>query len=266
MVLRENLKALKLPHMQGHLDALLRQAKESGMAHEDFLLSLTEVELQLRAENRLRRMIREARFPLLKTLETFDYEAAPALDRTLLRDLDQGDYIREKRNVIFLGKSGTGKTHLATALGVSACRQGISTRFVNGCGIVNELMEAQGARSLSRLIQRYAKYSLLIVDELGYVPFTKQGAELLFQVLAERHERGSVIITTNLGFADWTQVFGEATLTAALLDRVTHRAHICNFTWESYRLKESLKNKKSKRSERQGLSSSPTQIVRSPEP
>jgi DNA replication protein DnaC len=229
ILLKENLKALKLSHMQGHLDALLRQAKENGVSHEDFLLSLTEIELQMRAENRLKRMIREARFPLIKTLEMFDHEAAPALDKMLLRELEEG------------------KTHLATGLGVSACRQGITTRFVNGCGLANELIEAQGGKTLSRLIQRYARYGLLVLDELGYVPFSKQGAELLFQVLAERHERGSVIITTNLGFADWTQVFGEATLTAALLDRLTHRAHIINFNWESYRLKETLKGKKSKK-------------------
>ncbi len=255
MLLRENLKALKLSHMHGHLDVLLRQAKENGVSHEDFLLSLTEVELQMRAENRLRRMIGEARFPLLKTLEMFDCEAAPALDKRLLKELDEGEYIREKRNVIFLGKSGTGKTHLATALGVSACRQGIATRFVNGCGLVNELIEAQSAKVFTRLIQRYAKYALLVLDELGYVPFSKQGAELLFQVLAERHERGSVIITTNLGFADWTQVFGEPTLTAALLDRLTHRAHIINFNWESYRLKETLKGRKTKKADRGELES-----------
>jgi DNA replication protein DnaC len=252
ILLKENLKALRLSHMLGHLDGVLRQAKENGMSHEDFLLSLTEVELQVRSENRLRRMIREARFPLMKTLEMFDYEAAPALDKRLLKELDEGEYIRDKRNVIFLGKSGTGKTHLATALGVSACRQGIPTRFVNGCAIVNELIEAQSEKTLSRLIQRYAKYGLLVLDELGYVPFSKQGAELLFQVLAERHERGSVIITTNLGFADWTQVFGEPTLTAALLDRLTHRAHIVNFNWESYRLKETLKGKRAKKTNREG--------------
>lgn len=256
ILLKENLKALRLSHMQGHLESILRQAKETGMNHEDFLLSLTDTELQMRAENRLRRLIRDARFPLMKTLEMFDYEAAPALNKRLLKELDEGEYIRDKRNAIFLGKSGTGKTHLATALGVSACRQGIPTRFVNGCGLVNELIEAQSAKTLNRLIQRYAKFGLLVLDELGYVPFSKQGAELLFQVLAERHERGSVVITTNLGFADWTQVFGEPTLTAALLDRLTHRAHIINFNWESYRLKETLKGKKTKK-EREAPESPP---------
>jgi len=175
ILLKENLKALRLSHMQGHLDALLRQAKENGVSHEDFLLSLTEIELQMRAENRLKRMIREARFPLIKTLEMFDHEAAPALDKMLLRELEEGQYIQDRRNVILLGKSGTGKTHLATGLGVSACRQGITTRFVNGCGLANELIEAQGGKTLTRLIQRYARYGLLVLDELGYVPSQSKG-------------------------------------------------------------------------------------------
>ena len=174
----------------------------------------------------------------------FDQHAAPSLDRRLLHKLASGEYISQQRNVIFLGKSGTGKTHLATSLGVEACRQGISTRFVTGCGLANELLEANQGHTLRRMIQRYARYGLLILDELGYVPFSKEGAELLFQVLAERHERGSVIITSNLGFADWTQVFVEPTLTAALLDRLTHKAQIVTCDWESFRLQKSLKAQK----------------------
>jgi DNA replication protein DnaC len=244
ILLKENLKALNLSHISANLASLVRQARENGTSHEEFLLALTEVELQIRAENRLKRKLNEAKFPLLKTLEQFDYSSAEVLDKRLMRELESGDYLRTHRNVIFMGRSGTGKTHLATGLGVAACRQGISTRFVNGCGLANELIEAQSERRLSRVIQKYARYGLVVVDELGYVPFSKESAELLFQVLAERHERGSVIITTNLGFADWTQVFGDATLTAALLDRLTHKAHIINCTWESYRLKETLKAKR----------------------
>jgi DNA replication protein DnaC len=244
LLLKENLKALNLSHLSASLEALLRQAREEGTSHEEFLLTLTEVELQMRAENRLKRKLREAKFPLLKTLEGFHYSAAPDLDKRLLRELETAEYLRSHRNVIFLGKSGTGKTHLATGLGVAACRQGVSTRFVTGCALANELLEAQNERALRRVLQRYARYGLLVLDELGYVPFSKESAELLFQVLAERHERGSVIITTNLGFADWTQVFGDATLTAALLDRLTHKAHIVNCNWESYRLKETLKARK----------------------
>ncbi len=244
LLLKENLKALNLSHMYTHLGPLVREARENGTGHEEFLLALTEVELQVRGENRLKRKLREAKFPLLKTLEQFDHDSTPELDKRLMRELESGEYLRCHRNIIFMGKSGTGKTHLATGLGVAACRQGISTRFVSGCGLSNELMEAQSERRLSRLIQKYARYGLVVIDELGYVNFSRECGELLFQVLAERHERGSVIITTNLGFADWTQVFGDATLTAALLDRLTHKAHIIQCTWESYRLKETLKSKR----------------------
>lgn len=244
VLLKENLKLLKLSNVLRQLEAFIRQAKESGTDYGEFLLALTEMELQMRAENRLKRRVRDARFPLIKTLESFDCSAAPGLDMRLLRELEGGDYIREHRNIILLGNSGTGKTHLATGLGIAACRQGITTRFVTGCGLANELIEAQVAKNLSRAIQKTSRSGLIVLDELGYVPFSREGAQLLFQVLAERHERGSVIITTNLGFADWTQVFGDATLTAALLDRLTHKAHIIHCNWESYRLKETLKTKK----------------------
>ena len=175
------------------------------------------------------------------TLGTFNFEAAPALDKRLVRELTTGEYLKNKRNVILLGKSGTGKTHLATALGIEACRQSQRVRFVTGYALANELIEARTEKDLSRLVSKYTRLDLLILDELGYVPFSKEGAELLFQILAERHERGSVVITTNLGFADWTQVFGDPNMTAALLDRLTHRAHIIECTWDSYRLKQSLK-------------------------
>lgn len=243
MVLLQNLKELKLLTMLNHLESFLRQARENKVEYEEFLLNLTEIELQVRKEKRLKRCLQEAKFPLIKTFEMFEYEAAKELDRHLLRELVDGEYIQSSRNVIFLGKSGTGKTHLATALGVEACRQGIRTRFVTGCSLSNELIEARQEGVLKRVMNRFARYGLLILDELGYVPFSKEGSELLFQVLAERHERASVIITSNLGFADWTQIFGDPTLTAALLDRLTHKAHIINCNWESYRLKETLKTK-----------------------
>jgi DNA replication protein DnaC len=243
MELQANLKALSLTHMARNMEGALRQARESGVSCDEFLIGLTAAELQARADSRLARRTREAKFPLVKTLETFASAAAPELDIRLLRDLAGGGYIQERRNVIFLGRSGTGKTHLATALGIEACKNNFRTRFVTCYGLVNELIEARQERTVQRLIQKYVRYDLLILDELGYIPFTKEGAELLFQVLAERHERGSVMITTNLGFADWTQVFGDATMTAALLDRLTHKAYIINCPWESYRLKQSLKEK-----------------------
>lgn len=246
VLLAEHLKQLKLTAILKQYSPLARQARENGTAYEDYLLSLTETEMQARADNRLKRRIRDARFPLLKTLESFDFEAAPDLDRRLIRELIEGVYIRERKNIIFVGKTGTGKTHLATALGLEACRQGVRTQFANGAGLVNDLIEARSERTVGRFIQKTSRFGLLILDELGYVPFSREGSQLLFQILADRYERASVIVTTNLGFADWTQLFGDPTLTAALLDRLTHKAHIINCTWESYRLKESLKKKSSK--------------------
>jgi DNA replication protein DnaC len=174
-------------------------------------------------------------------METFKFDAAPELDVRLMKELSDCDYVKKNRNIVFVGKSGTGKTHLATALGMEACKHEIRTRFVTGCGLANELIEARDEKVLGRTVKRYAGYGLLIIDELGYVPFSKEGAQLIFQILAERHERKPVIITTNMGFGDWTQIFGDPSMTAALLDRVTHKAHVINCSWESYRLKETLK-------------------------
>jgi len=235
-----NLRLLKLSAMVAQLETHLRQAREDKEDYEEFLLNLTELEVATRMENGRKRRIKAAKFPLLKPLQTFEFEAAPDLDPRLIKELSNGQYVKEARNVIFLGRSGTGKTHLATALGMEACRQGVRTRFVTGCGLANELIEARDEKVLGRAMKRYAGYGLLIIDELGYVPFSKEGAELIFQVFAERNERKSVIITTNLGFGDWTQVFGDANLTAALLDRVTHKAHVINCNWESYRLRDTL--------------------------
>lgn len=244
MELQENLKTLNLPAMARNMEGFVRQARETGIGYDEFILNLTVAELQARSESRLNRRIREAKFPLIKPLETFDIAAVPELDLRLFRELTGESYIKEHRNVIFLGKSGVGKTHMATALGIEACKNNFRTRFVTCYGLVNELIEARQERTLQRLIQRYVRYDLLILDELGYVPFSKEGSELLFQVLAERHEKGSVMITTNLGFADWTQIFGDQVMTAALLDRLTHRSHIINCHWDSYRLKQSLKEKR----------------------
>jgi len=242
--LKQNLLALKLSGIAGNIEAHLRQGTEAGTGYDEFLLELTTAELQARSMSRERRKIREAKFPLIKPLETFDLNAVPDLDIRLLRELSGCGYIKERRNIIFLGRSGTGKTHLATALGIEACKNNYKTRFITCYGLVNELLEAGKERELSRLMQRYARCDLLILDELGYIPFSKEGSELLFQMLAQRYEIGSVMITTNLGFADWTQVFGDPVMTAALLDRLTHKAHIISCTWESYRLKQSLKGKK----------------------
>ena len=222
----------------------MRQARETGIGYDEFLLNLTVAELQARSESRLNRRIREAKFPLIKPLETFDLTAVPELDLRLFRELTGRQFIsRSTATSFFLEKAAPARPIWPSALGIEACRNNFRTRFVTCYGLVNELIEARQERTLQRLIQRYARYDLLILDELGYVPFSKEGSELLFQVLAERHEKGSVMITTNLGFADWTQVFGDPVMTAALLDRLTHKAHIINCNWDSYRLKQSLKER-----------------------
>lgn len=242
----ENLKNLKLSNMLRQMETLLRHARETGMDYADFLLEATSIEIDARTSARLANRIREARFAMIKPIETFDLQAVPQLDIRLFRELTTCNYIKECRNVIFSGLSGTGKTHMATALGLEACKNNFRTRFVTGYSLVNELIEARDSRSLQRLLSKYNRYELLIIDELGYIPFTREGAELLFQILAERHEKRSVIITTNLGFADWVKIFGDATMTAAVLDRITHKARIINCNWPSYRLSESLQQRKTK--------------------
>jgi DNA replication protein DnaC len=240
-LLIENLKKLRLSTMIRNLEGLIRQAKQEKLSYEEFLLNLSESEVQARQENGRKRRLQEAKFPMLKPMESFKFDAAPELDVRLMKELSDCDYVKKNRNIIFVGKSGTGKTHLATALGMEACKHAIRTRFVTGCGLANELIEARDEKVLGRAVKRYAGYGLLIIDELGYVPFSKQGAQLIFQILAERHERKPVIITTNMGFGDWTQIFGDPSMTAALLDRVTHKAHVITCSWDSYRLKETLK-------------------------
>ena len=240
-LLIENLKKLKLSTMLRDLESMIRQAKQESLSYEEFLLNLSEAEVQTRQENGRKRRLQEAKFPILKPMETFDFDAAPGLDIRLMKELANCDYAKKSRNIIFVGKSGAGKTHLSTALGMEACKQGIRSRFVTGCGLANELIEARDEKQLGRAVKRYASYGLLIIDELGYIPFSKEGAQLIFQILAERHERKSVIITSNKGFGDWTEIFGDPSMTAALLDRVTHKAHIINCDWDSYRLKETLK-------------------------
>jgi len=240
-LLIENLKKLKLSTMLRDLESGGRQANQDSLSYEEFLLNLSEAEVQTRQENGRKRRLQEAKFPILKPMETFDFDAAPGLDIRLMKELANCDYVKKSRNIIFVGKSGAGKTHLSTALGMEACKQGIRSRFVTGCGLANELIEARDEKQLGRAVKRYASYGLLIIDELGYIPFSKEGAQLIFQILAERHEKKSVIITSNKGFGDWTEIFGDPSMTAALLDRVTHKAHIINCDWDSYRLKETLK-------------------------
>ena len=240
IMLTRNLKELNLSTIIRYLQEYICRAKEENMCYEEFLLGLTGLELQVRKEKKLKRLLREARFPNIKTFETFAYNAAAGINKGLIDSLTTGNYIWQHRNVIFTGKSGTGKTHLAIALGVEACKLGVETRFVTASCLVNKLLEARDKRDLNRQISRFSRYGVLVLDDLGPVPFSQKGAELLFQVFSKRYEKGSTIVTTSLDFAQWTQVFGDPKLTTAVLDRLTDEAYIFKCTWQSYRLREKL--------------------------
>jgi DNA replication protein DnaC len=237
------LKELRLPAFARLLPETLREAESQGRPFLDVLRVLLEGELAQRQINQGRRRIREARFPYAKDLAEFDFTANPTIKKSQILSLARGEYLAKRQNVIFLGNSGTGKTHLAIALGREACQQGHRVRFYTASGLVNELMAAQAELTLNKLEKRWLKYDLVIIDELGYIPFSKQAAELLFQFLSLRYERGSLLITTNLDFDRWTEVFGDAQLTTALLDRLTHRAVIIVTNGESYRFRESMRTK-----------------------
>jgi DNA replication protein DnaC len=240
-VVQAYLKDLRLPAVAKLLSDTLRDAEMQGRSTLDVLRVLLEAELQQRRKNQSLRRIHAAKFPYTKGLETFDFSANPDFKKSQILSLVQGEYIRQRRSVIFLGTTGRGKTHLAIALGREACYRGFKVRFYTTAGLVNELLAAQDEQALAKFETRWLKWDLVIVDELGYVPLRKIEAELLFQFFSLRYERGSFIVTTNLNFDRWTEVFGDAQLTAALLDRLTHKAVILTTNGDSYRFRESMK-------------------------
>jgi DNA replication protein len=240
MLLEAYLKKLKMPQAAKTYESLSREAADNNLSYEEYLLGVLEQEIHQRENNRIQRGIRQASFPVVKTLETFDFKAIPSLNKPKVLKLIQGEYIQKKENIILVGSSGVGKTHIATALGYEACRQGLRVKFYTASGLINELLAAQQEYRLNRLEKQWLIPHVIILDELGYVPFSKMGAELLFQFCASRYERGSMIITTNLEFPKWTEVLGDEQMTAALLDRLTHNAHILNINGDSYRFKQAL--------------------------
>jgi len=243
LLIQSYLKRLCLPTMARNYSRLAQEAAVANQSYESYLLALLEGEVRQREENAQRLRLAQARFPVVKTLDSFEFNAVPSLNKALVLELARGGYIARKENIIFLGSYGVGKTHLAISLGVCACRQGKRVRFYTASGLQSELLEAQHQLRLSRLEAALAKFDLIILDEVGFVPFTKEGAEALFTFCSSRYERGSVIITTNLEFSRWAEVFGDEALTGALLDRLTHRCHIIEINGESYRFRESLKRK-----------------------
>jgi len=243
VLLHHHLKTLKLPTFMREYGKVARSCAAEGADYERFLLRLAELELIDRNQRMVDRRVRQARFPAVKTLETFDFLAIPSVNRKLVTDLARCEYIDRKENIIALGNSGTGKTHIALALGLAACQRGVATMFTTAAALVNELIEARDERRLLRFQKQLNRQKLLIIDELGFVPLSKTGAELFFEVISQRYEQGSLIITSNLPFDEWTEVFGSQRLTGALLDRITHHVQIIEMNGDSYRLSSSKKKK-----------------------
>ena len=239
VLLAHHLKQLRLPTVLREYDKVARECARDGVDHPRYLLRLLELELIDRERRLVERRIRQARFPATKSLDSFVFPAIPSLNKMLVLELARCEYILRRENVIALGNSGTGKTHIALSLGLAACQKGFSVTFITAAQLVHQLMEARDEKRLLRLQRELQAPKLLIVDELGYVPLSSTGAELLFEVFSHRCERGSTLVTSNLPIDQWTRVFGCERLTGALLDRLTHHVHRLDMQGESYRLKNS---------------------------
>lgn len=237
-LVRVQARELKMPGLARAFDALVRQAQTEHWSHEEYLHEALAVELTSRRESAVRQRIRDARFPEQKTLDQFDFAIAEGVDATLVAQLARGDWIGRAENVILAGPIGTGKTHLAIALGVEAARQRRHVAFWRAADLVRTLVEARDQRDVGRLLRRLERFDLVVLDEVGFVPFDRAGGELLFQVLSVRHGRRSLIVTTNLAFAEWPKVFGgDEKLTLALLDRLGERATVITTRGKSYRMR-----------------------------
>ena len=243
LLLEHHLKQLRLPTFLREYDKVARQCAIEKADYPGYLLRMAELELMERERRAIERRIRQAKFPVVKTMDSFDFLAIPSLNKTMVLELARCEFLTRRENVLLLGNSGTGKTHIALALGLAACQRGHRVRFTTAAALVSELIEARDERKLLRFQKQIAAYELLIVDELGFVPLSKTGAELLFEMLSQRYERGSTMVTSNLPFAEWTEVLGSERLTGALLDRLTHHVHILEMNGDSYRLKQSRRKR-----------------------
>ena len=239
------LRQLRLPTVAANYRKFAQEAAQTGQPYEEYLLALVQHEASQREVNRRKRRVQEARFPLLRTLDEFDFQAIPSLSQAKVLELTRGEYIERQENVALIGAIGTGKTHMAIALGLAACEQGRRVRFYTAAGLINELLEAQDAHRLSKLENWLMRRDLVIIDEVGFVPFSQRGAQMLFAFISQKYLRGSLMVTSNLAFAEWTEVFGDPRMTSALLDRLTHRCHILEFAGESYRFRQSLQRQTS---------------------
>jgi DNA replication protein DnaC len=244
LLLDHHLKTLKLPTFLREYSKVARQCAAEGLDHIQFLARLVELELIDRERRMIERRIKAARFPAVKSIDSFDFKAIPSLNKMQVLELARCEWIERRENVIALGPSGTGKTHIALGLGLAACQKGLAVGFTTAAALVHELMEARDERRLLRLQKQLVRHKLLIIDELGFVPLSKTGAELLFEMISQRYEQGAILITSNLPFDEWTEIFGSERLTGALLDRLTHHVNILEMNGDSYRLSESRSRNK----------------------
>ena len=241
LLLESYLKQLRLPGFGRNYRKFAEDAAQANLSYDRYLLSLAEQEIAQRQSQRQVRLIKAARFPVPKELADFDFSCVPSVNKQQVLELAQGSYIRKAEPILMVGNPGLGKTHVATGLAVAGCRQGFRVRFYNTAGLVNDLLQADDEHRVAKLLNGVLKQHLIVLDELGFIPLSSTAAHLIFQFCAALYQRVALIITTNLRFADWTQVFGDERLTAALLDRLTHKAHILEFTGaESYRFRERM--------------------------
>ena len=240
LLLETYLKSLRLPTFLANYRKFAEEAAQAGHSYDRFLLALAEQEIAQRKRNRIARRIKGARFPVLKELADFDFSCISSPHKQRVLELARGAYIPKAESIIMVGNPGLGKTHIATGIALAACRQGRKVRFYNAAALVNELILAQEEQRLPKFLATLLKHHLVVLDELGFIPFSSIGAQLIFQLCSTLYERAALIVTTNLRFADWTQVFGDEQLTAALLDRLTHHAHILEFVGESYRFRQRM--------------------------
>jgi len=235
---------LHLPTVRRRFRPLASEATREQQTPLAYLAALLEAEVQERAERRERRRLQDARFPVLKHLQDFRFTDNPQIPQATIAALAEGSWITDRESIILTGESGTGKTHLAIALAICACQQGRRVRFTTLAALANELQEAESRRELTRVVSRYARIELLVLDELGYLALPDGAAELVFQVISERNEQASLIVTTNLPFGEWTKVFPDPRLAKAVVDRLTHKAHIIETGTESWRFNHGLNHNK----------------------
>jgi DNA replication protein DnaC len=238
--IRQYCKAVRVPAIAANFASLAEEAVRENHSHVRYLEALLAMECEERDRHAISNRVREAQMPRMKTLEEFDFAQAPHLPAAKIRELAEGGYIDRSEPVIFIGECGTGKSHLASGLCLAACRQKRRARFITAAALVNELVEAKQNNQVKRVMARWQRYELIVIDEIGYVPLADVGAEFLFQVISDRAERAAVIVTTNLPFSEWTTVFPNPRLCKALLDRITDRAHIIETGPDSFRFKRTL--------------------------